>query len=79
MQYICHRNNKLKQMVMATLSISDIKRNYPDEWILLGSPEIDEKEQTILSGVVLYHSPDKKEVVYLGKLKASELYSLRFN
>ncbi|MDR1122029.1 MAG: hypothetical protein LBM08_14080 [Dysgonamonadaceae bacterium] len=64
---------------MATLSISDIKRNYPDEWILLGSPEIDEKEQTILSGVVLYHSPDKKEVVYLGKLKASELYSLRFN
>jgi hypothetical protein len=57
---------------MAILSINDIKRNYPDEWILLGSPEIDEKEQTILSGVVLYHSPDKKEVVYLGRPKASE-------
>jgi hypothetical protein len=59
MPYICHRNNKLKHTIMATLSISDIKRNYPDEWILLGSPEINEKEQTILSAVVLYHSPDK--------------------
>lgn len=52
---------------MATLSISEIKRNYPNEWILLGSPEIDEKNQDILSGVVLYHSPDKRETVYLGK------------
>ena len=52
---------------MKTSSINDIKQSYPDEWILLGNPEIDEKNQTILSGVVLYHSPDKKEVNYLGK------------
>ena len=52
---------------MAILNIDDIKRNYPDEWILLGSPEIDEKTQAIFSGVVLYHSPDKRETVYLGK------------
>jgi hypothetical protein len=57
---------------MPTLSIDDIKRNYPDEWILLGSPEIDEQNQSIIAGVVLYHSPDKKEVVYLGKPKVAE-------
>ena len=48
-------------------SIEDIKKSYPDEWILLGNPEINEYEQAILSGVVLYHSPDKREVCYLGK------------
>ena len=52
---------------MERLGIDEIKRNYPDEWILLGSPEIDEKNQAILSGIVLYHSPDKRETVYLGK------------
>ena len=53
--------------VMAIHTIDEIRGNYPDEWILLGSPEIDETTQAILSGVVLYHSPDKRETVYLGK------------
>jgi len=52
---------------MRAIGINDIKQSYPDEWILFGNPEIDEKNQTILSGVVLYHSSDKKEVSYLGK------------
>jgi hypothetical protein len=47
-------------------SIDDIKKSYPDEWILLGDPEEDEYGKDI-SGVVLYHSPDKREVAYLGK------------
>jgi hypothetical protein len=66
---------------METLSIDEIKRNYPDEWILLGSPEIDEQNQAIISGVVLYHSPDKKETVYLGKPRAAgyEKTALFFN
>ena len=51
----------------APRSIDDIKRSYPDEWILVGSPETDEYDQDILSGVVLYHSADKREVCYLGK------------
>ena len=46
-------------------SIEDIKASYPDEWILLGNPE--EYDQDIVSGVLLYHSPDKREVCYLGK------------
>jgi hypothetical protein len=49
------------------ISINDIKIRYPDEWVLLGNPEIDVMNQKILSGVLLYHSPDKKEVCYLGK------------
>jgi hypothetical protein len=48
-------------------NIDDIKKSYPDEWILLGDPEKNEREMEILSGIVLYHSPDKREVAYLGK------------
>ena len=48
-------------------SIDDIKKSFPDEWILLGNPEENEREMKILSGIVLYHSPDKREVAYLGR------------
>jgi hypothetical protein len=44
-----------------------MKKNYPDEWILLGDPERDEDDIDILSGILLYHSPDKREVAYLGR------------
>jgi len=48
-------------------SIDDIKKSYPDEWILLGNPVKDEYGMDIYSGVVLYHSRDKRELAYLGK------------
>ena len=48
-------------------SIEDIKKSYPDEWILLGNPERNEQEMEFRSGVVLYHSPDKREMAYLGR------------
>jgi len=51
----------------APRSIDDIKKSYPDEWIILGSPEMDVYDQNILSGVVLYHSPDKRELSYRDK------------
>jgi len=63
-------------------SIEDIKASYPDEWILLGNPvRRNEREMDILSGVVLYHSPDKREVCYLGKplVKNYNRVSLFFN
>ena len=53
--------------VLEPRSIEDIKSSYPDEWILLGNPEMNEREMAIYSGVVLYHSPDKREVCYLGR------------
>jgi hypothetical protein len=49
------------------ITIDKIKVCYPDEWILLGNPEVDEENQKILAGTLLYHSPDKREVCYLGK------------
>ena len=51
------------------IAIDELKRIYPDEWILLGNPEI--KNTTVLGGVVLYHSKDKKEVCYIGRDKTA--------
>jgi len=63
------------------IDINDIKTRYPDEWILLGNPVMDESNQQILSGILLYHSSDKKEVCYLGKplIKGYETTAMFFN
>ena len=62
-------------------NIEDIKREYPDEWILIGDPEMNESRQKILSGVVVYHSPDKRELAYLGRplVKDYQKTALFFN
>jgi hypothetical protein len=63
------------------VGIDDMKKNYPDEWILLGNPERDEDDLDILSGILLYHSPDKREAAYLGRplIKGYERITLFFN
>lgn len=53
------------------INISEIKKTYPDEWILLGNPIMDEAKPGVLSGIPLYHSKDKKEVCYLGREKTA--------
>jgi hypothetical protein len=40
------------------LTIEEINRRYPSEWILLGNPETDETFK-LLSGEVLFHSKDR--------------------
>ena len=55
------------ELIKQTVTIDEVKKSYPDEWILLGNPEVNEQKQAILSGVLLYHSPDKREVCYLGR------------
>jgi len=52
---------------LAPRSIEDIKASYPDEWILLGNPQMDVYGQNILSGIVLYHGSDKRELSYRDK------------
>jgi hypothetical protein len=59
-------------MMQRIIGINEIKTAHPDEWILLGNPEIDEENQRILSGILLYHSPDKREVCYIGKTLAAD-------
>lgn len=46
-------------------NFEELKKLYPDEWLLLGNPEI--KDTLVLGGIVLYHSKDKKEVCYIGR------------
>ncbi len=52
-------------------NISDIKTLYPDEWVLLGNPIMDDSKIDVLSGIPLFHSKDKKEVCYIGRDKTS--------
>ena len=74
-------DKKVEEFSDAMRNIEDIKASYPDEWILLGNPEMNEREMAILSGVVLYHSPDKRELAYRDKplLKRYEQKLLFFN
>jgi hypothetical protein len=51
------------------LSFDELKKIYPNEWVLLGNPEM--KNTKVLGGIVLYHSKDKKEVSYIGRDKTA--------
>ena len=53
------------------ISISDIKSLYPNEWVLLGNPIMDESKIDVLEGIPLFHSKDKKEVCYIGRDKTA--------
>ena len=57
-------------MTIETLPFETIKQLYPNEWVLLGDPELDNADtlgsivSKLMSGVVLFHSQDKREVAY---------------
>ena len=57
----------------SVLSFDVIKKRYPNEWVLLGNPELKDPElneaivHKVVSGVVLYHSKDKREIGYRAK------------
>ena len=46
-------------------TFEDAKKLYPDEWVLFGNPELN--NTSVVNGVILFHSKDKKEVCYIGK------------
>jgi hypothetical protein len=52
------------------VAFDELKKLYPDEWVLLGDPEM--KNTSVLGGIVLYHSKDKKEVCYIGRDKTAD-------
>ena len=60
---------------MDILSIDQIKNQYPNEWVLVGNPQMREDDfvgpiiRKLISGIVLYHSKDKRELGY----KAADL------
>ena len=51
------------------LIMDDIKKAFPNEWVLIGNPIMDDNKLKVLSGIPLYHSQDKKEVCYIGRDK----------
>jgi hypothetical protein len=51
------------------LDLSSIKALFPNEWVLLGNPVMDDAGLTVFSGIPIYHSRDKREVCYIGKDK----------
>lgn len=53
------------------LSISEIKNQFPDEWVLIGNPVLDKNKIDLLSGIPLFNSKDKKEVCYIGRDKTA--------
>ena len=50
-------------------NIDDLKQIYPNEWLLLGNPKL--KNTSVIGGIVLFHSQDKKEVCYIGRDKVT--------
>ena len=55
---------------MKTMTLEQMRATYPDEWVLVGNPLLDDPElqasiiSRLVSGIVLYHSKDKRELAY---------------
>jgi hypothetical protein len=49
------------------MNFNEIRKCYPDEWVLLGNPIMDNSLLKVFSGIPLYHSKDKKELCYSGR------------
>ncbi|HYV93501.1 MAG TPA: hypothetical protein VE978_17135 [Chitinophagales bacterium] len=52
---------------MKAIGIDEIKKLYPDEWVLLGNHEKDTDGINVIAGIPIYHSRDKREVAFRGK------------
>jgi hypothetical protein len=55
---------KIKTMLQ---TMEEIKKLYPDEWLILGDPVMSEDDQRVLAATVMYHSADKRELAYMDK------------
>ena len=58
---------------MEILTISQIKTQYPDQWVLVANPELKDFDvleaiiNKLVSGIVLFASKDKREIAYKAK------------
>jgi hypothetical protein len=68
------------------LTIAEIKAQYPDQWVLVGNPELDDPNtlgsivSKLVRGIVLFASKDKQELAYSAKdyRKGCETYTSIF-
>ncbi len=63
-------------MAHVVKNINEIKSLFPDEWVLIGDPQMDNSELNVLAGIPVLHSKDKKEVCYLGKSKTTDFKTI---
>ena len=55
------------------LTIDEIKNQFPEQWVLIGNPELNDRTtlgsivSKLVSGVVLFASKDKREIAYKAK------------
>ena len=65
-------------MNQKAITFEEMKTLYPDEWIFIANPVMDYTE--VKSGIVIYHSKDKREVVNnnIGKAKLYESVTIKF-
>lgn len=55
------------------LTWDEIKRKYPDEFVVIVEPDVDTATTTLLGGVVVNHGKDKAEMIrFLGSLNARD-------
>ena len=57
---------------MEILTIQEIKAQYPEQWVLVGNPVLNEDFvgsviSKLLTGVVLFGSRDRREIAYKAK------------
>ena len=58
---------------MESLTIDQIRNTYPDQWVLVGNPILGDADTVgsvvnkLQSGIVLYHSKDKREIANKAK------------
>ena len=55
------------------LIINDIKNLYPNEWVLLGNPTMDESRIDVISGIPFFMVKIKKKCVILVEIKLHNL------
>lgn len=66
---------------MEPITIDQMRTLYPDQWLLVGNPELSEPEingsivSKLLRGVVLIAGKDKREVAFLSKGLQAEVES----
>ena len=48
------------------LSLDAIRIQFPDEWVLLGNPDI--KDYEVLAGTVVHHHKDKRKILELAQV-----------
>lgn len=59
-------------------TIEEIKVLYPDEWVLLGDPVMDNSKIEVLLGITLFHCKEKKEVFELDTFASLGLTKEKF-